>query len=127
MEKNDTRLATGFLNTTNRVLLVLSDGSAYRGYAFGADGEAYGEVVFNTSMTGYQEMLTDPSYAGQLVTLTFPHVGNTGCNRVDEESSRPMAAGRCRSMSIPGCSRAVANFCPTAPSSPLKTSPDPRR
>jgi carbamoyl-phosphate synthase small subunit len=74
-------------------LLVLEDGSMFRGDAAGATGSTVGEVVFNTAMTGYQEILTDPSYARQLVTLTYPHIGNTGCNAVDTESSAIQAAG----------------------------------
>ncbi|MDR3389771.1 MAG: glutamine-hydrolyzing carbamoyl-phosphate synthase small subunit [Rudaea sp.] len=74
-------------------LLVLADGSIFRGISIGAEGETVGEVVFNTAMTGYQEILTDPSYARQIVTLTYPHIGNTGCNVVDEESSRVHVAG----------------------------------
>ncbi len=78
---------------TQRAVLALKDGSLFYGMSIGALGDTTGEVVFNTSMTGYQEILTDPSYAKQIVTLTFPHIGNTGCNTVDEESSGPMAAG----------------------------------
>jgi carbamoyl-phosphate synthase small subunit len=74
-------------------LLVLEDGSLFRGEAIGADGQSAGEVVFNTAMTGYQEILTDPSYCKQIVTLTYPHIGNTGANEDDEESSRIHAAG----------------------------------
>jgi carbamoyl-phosphate synthase small subunit len=74
-------------------VLALADGSVFRGRSIGAAAETVGEVVFNTAMTGYQEILTDPSYARQLVTLTYPHIGNTGCNPEDEESSAPMAAG----------------------------------
>ncbi|HET7663317.1 MAG TPA: glutamine-hydrolyzing carbamoyl-phosphate synthase small subunit [Rhodanobacteraceae bacterium] len=74
-------------------LLVLEDGSVFRGRSVGALGETVGEVVFNTAMTGYQEILTDPSYMQQLVTLTCPHVGNTGCNEVDVESDKVQAAG----------------------------------
>jgi carbamoyl-phosphate synthase small subunit len=73
--------------------LVLADGTVFRGRSFGAHGLASGEVVFNTAMTGYQEILTDPSYARQIVTLTYPHIGNTGTNAEDEESSRVFAAG----------------------------------
>src|SRR5262245_28396493 len=69
--------------------LLLEDGRVFRGNGHGFDGEAVGEVVFNTSMTGYQEILTDPSYAGQIVTMTYPHIGNTGINREDVESRRP--------------------------------------
>ena len=74
-------------------VLALEDGTWYRGVAAGAHGEARGEVVFNTSMTGYQEILTDPSYCGQIVTLTTPHIGNTGVNAEDEESGKVYAAG----------------------------------
>jgi len=74
-------------------LLALADGTVFRGRATGAHGSSAGEVVFNTAMTGYQEILTDPSYAGQLVTLTYPHVGNTGVNAEDIESPRIFAAG----------------------------------
>jgi len=73
--------------------LVLADGTIFRGRSIGAAGESLGEVVFNTAITGYQEILTDPSYAGQLVTLTYPHIGNTGVNEEDEESVRIYAAG----------------------------------
>ena len=74
-------------------VLVLADGSVFRGCSIGASGQAVGEVVFNTSMTGYQEILTDPSYAGQVVTLTYPHIGNTGANAEDVESGDVYAAG----------------------------------
>ena len=74
-------------------LLMLEDGSLFRGVAIGAPGTAVGEVVFNTAMTGYQEILTDPSYARQIVTLTYPHIGNTGVNVEDTESTRVWAAG----------------------------------
>ena len=76
-----------------RALLVLEDGAAFRGRAFGAPGETFGEAVFNTAMSGYQEVLTDPSYAGQVVTMTYPHQGNYGINREDPESSRVQVAG----------------------------------
>jgi carbamoyl-phosphate synthase small subunit len=74
-------------------ILALADGSLFRGVSIGADGRSVGEVVFNTAMTGYQEILTDPSYAQQIVTLTYPHIGNTGCNAADEESEKVQAAG----------------------------------
>jgi len=74
-------------------LLALEDGSVFHGHAVGASGETVGEVVFNTAMTGYQEILTDPSYARQIVTLTYPHIGNTGTNAVDVESTAVHAAG----------------------------------
>jgi carbamoyl-phosphate synthase small subunit len=74
-------------------ILVLADGTVFRGRSIGAKGTSVGEVVFNTSMTGYQEILTDPSYAGQIVTLTYPHIGNVGLNPEDVESRRPFAAG----------------------------------
>jgi carbamoyl-phosphate synthase small subunit len=74
-------------------ILALEDGSIFKGVAIGADGASVGEVVFNTAMTGYQEILTDPSYAKQIVTLTYPHIGNTGTNSEDEESNQIWAAG----------------------------------
>ncbi|KDM90493.1 glutamine-hydrolyzing carbamoyl-phosphate synthase small subunit [Photobacterium galatheae] len=74
-------------------LLVLEDGTVFHGVSIGADGSAVGEVVFNTSMTGYQEILTDPSYSQQIVTLTYPHIGNTGTNSEDEESTSIHAQG----------------------------------
>nr|WP_313926780.1 glutamine-hydrolyzing carbamoyl-phosphate synthase small subunit [Microcoleus sp. FACHB-1515] len=74
-------------------LLVLADGTAYRGWSFGASGTTIGEVVFNTGMTGYQEVLTDPSYRGQIITFTYPELGNTGVNPDDEESIAPQVRG----------------------------------
>ncbi|MDQ6917211.1 MAG: glutamine-hydrolyzing carbamoyl-phosphate synthase small subunit [Pseudomonadota bacterium] len=74
-------------------ILALADGTVFRGRAIGAESASAGEVVFNTAMTGYQEILTDPSYAGQIVTLTYPHIGNTGVNPEDVESKRIYAAG----------------------------------
>jgi carbamoyl-phosphate synthase small subunit len=74
-------------------VLVLADGTVFRGRAIGARGISAGEVVFNTAMTGYQEILTDPSYCRQIVTLTYPHIGNTGVNAEDEEASKCHAAG----------------------------------
>jgi carbamoyl-phosphate synthase small subunit len=74
-------------------ILVLEDGSVFHGQSIGAQGLTTGEVVFNTSMTGYQEILTDPSYSHQIVTLTYPHIGNTGTNAEDEESSAVHARG----------------------------------
>jgi len=78
---------------TRPAILALEDGSIFRGVAIGADGQSSGEVVFNTSMTGYQEILTDPSYCRQIVTLTYPHIGNVGTNKEDEESSKTWVAG----------------------------------
>ncbi|MEC9335233.1 MAG: glutamine-hydrolyzing carbamoyl-phosphate synthase small subunit, partial [Pseudomonadota bacterium] len=77
----------------NSALLVLEDGSVFKGTAIGATGSAVGEVVFNTSMTGYQEILTDPSYAEQLITLTYPHIGNTGTNEEDVEADKIWSKG----------------------------------
>lgn len=74
-------------------ILALEDGSVFHGTAIGADGQTSGEVVFNTAMTGYQEILTDPSYTRQIVTLTYPHIGNTGINSEDVESGAIAAAG----------------------------------
>ena len=74
-------------------ILALADGTIFRGFGIGAAGSTVGEVVFNTSMTGYQEILTDPSYCRQIVTLTHPHIGNTGVNREDQESAQVHTAG----------------------------------
>ncbi|MBW4664117.1 MAG: glutamine-hydrolyzing carbamoyl-phosphate synthase small subunit [Chroococcus sp. CMT-3BRIN-NPC107] len=74
-------------------ILVLADGTTYRGLSFGATGTTIGEVVFNTGMTGYQEVLTDPSYRGQMIVFTYPELGNTGVNAEDEESSGPQVRG----------------------------------
>ncbi len=74
-------------------LLALEDGQIFKGKSIGASGDTVGEVVFNTSMTGYQEILTDPSYAQQIVALTYPHIGNTGTNQIDEESNKIYASG----------------------------------
>lgn len=79
--------------SAKRAILVLADGTVFRGTAIGAEGSAVGEVVFNTAMTGYQEILTDPSYTEQIVTLTYPHIGNTGINSEDEESDQVWAKG----------------------------------
>lgn len=76
-----------------KAYLALEDGLVFEGIAFGAEGETYGEAVFNTSLTGYQEILTDPSYARQIVTMTYPHIGNYGITKEDEESGRPWVAG----------------------------------
>jgi carbamoyl-phosphate synthase small subunit len=78
---------------TTPAVLALQDGTIFRGVSVGADGKTIGEVVFNTAMTGYQEILTDPSYCRQIVTLTYPHIGNTGTNSDDMESSRIHASG----------------------------------
>lgn len=74
-------------------VLALADGSIFHGYSIGVTGSTVGEVVFNTSMTGYQEILTDPSYSQQLVTLTYPHIGNTGANEEDCEAGKVYASG----------------------------------
>jgi carbamoyl-phosphate synthase small subunit len=78
---------------TQTAILALEDGTVFEGISVGAPGLSVGEVVFNTAITGYQEILTDPSYARQLVTLTYPHVGNTGCTNQDDESGEVFAAG----------------------------------
>ncbi len=78
---------------TKSAILVLEDGTVFKGTAIGAEGSSVGEVVFNTAMTGYQEILTDPSYAEQIVTLTYPHIGNTGTNSEDAESTEIWAKG----------------------------------
>jgi carbamoyl-phosphate synthase small subunit len=78
---------------TNPAILVLADGTVFRGISIGAEGSSVGEVVFNTSITGYQEILTDPSYCKQIVTLTYPHIGNVGTNAEDVESRQVFASG----------------------------------
>lgn len=108
MDKNKIQATRGLLRTLSRVLiggelllsrtgkpalLVLEDGTFFRGTAIGADGETFGEVVFNTSMTGYQEILTDPSYRGQIVAMTYTEIGNYGTNDQDIESDRPQVSG----------------------------------
>jgi len=82
-----------FSGPTVPAILALADGSIFTGISIGASGHTIGEVVFNTSMTGYQEILTDPSYSNQIVTLTYPHIGNTGVNAEDVESTKIHAAG----------------------------------
>ena len=78
---------------TQPAILALEDGTVFQGVSIGAPGLSVGEVVFNTAMTGYQEILTDPSYARQIVTLTYPHIGNTGCTGQDDESSQVWSSG----------------------------------
>src|SRR6187431_3608100 len=87
-------------------LLVLEDGRSFRGESYGAAGETFGEAVFSTGMTGYQETLTDPSYHRQVVVMTAPHVGNTGMNDEDPESSRIWVSGYV----VRDPSRVVSNF-----------------
>src|SRR5258706_3429849 len=81
------------MQNSDKAVLVLADGTVFRGRSIGAPGAAVGEVVFNTAITGYQEILTDPSYCRQIVTLTYPHIGNTGTNEEDQESARAYAEG----------------------------------
>jgi carbamoyl-phosphate synthase small subunit len=81
------------MSKSDSATLVLADGTVFRGRSIGAPGAAVGEVVFNTAITGYQEILTDPSYCRQIVTLTYPHIGNTGTNEEDQESARVYAEG----------------------------------
>ncbi len=87
-------------------ILALADGTIFKGVSIGADGYCVAEIVFNTAMTGYQEILTDPSYSGQIVTLTYPHIGNTGVNDEDVESTRVHAAG----LVVRDCSLRVSSF-----------------
>jgi carbamoyl-phosphate synthase small subunit len=94
------------VSQTTPAILVLADGTVFRGIAIGASGSSVGEVVFNTSMTGYQEILTDPSYCKQIVTLTYPHIGNVGCNPEDVESRQVFASG----LVIRDLSMTVSNF-----------------
>ena len=82
-----------FSGHTTPAILALADGTIFQGFSIGASGHTAGEVVFNTAMTGYQEILTDPSYSRQIVTLTYPHIGNTGINSEDVESTKVHAAG----------------------------------
>ena len=81
------------MTSSNTALLVLEDGTVFRGRAWGSRGRTLGEIVFSTGMTGYQETLTDPSYHRQIVVMTAPHIGNTGVNDEDPESSRIWVAG----------------------------------
>ncbi len=92
--------------TTTPALLALADGTVFWGRAIGALGQSVGEVVFNTSMTGYQEILTDPSYCGQMVTLTYPHIGNTGVNAEDAEARKIFASG----LIVRDCLEVYSNF-----------------
>src|SRR5690606_3201658 len=90
------RVGTGWRQAMSgrpEAILVLEDGRAFRGRAYGAEGETFGEAVFATGMTGYQETLTDPSYHRQVVVQTAPHIGNTGVNHEDDESGRVQVAG----------------------------------
>src|SRR5690625_5070661 len=80
-------------NGAATAILALADGTIFRGRGFGATGAVSGELCFNTAMTGYQEILSDPASANQIVTFTFPHIGNTGTNREDDESPAPSATG----------------------------------
>ena len=94
------------MSQTSPAILVLADGTVFRGTAIGASGSSVGEVVFNTAITGYQEILTDPSYCRQIVTLTYPHIGNVGCNPEDVESRQVFASG----LIIRDLSMTVSNF-----------------
>ena len=94
------------MSQTSPAILVLADGTVFRGIAIGASGVSAGEVVFNTAMTGYQEILTDPSYCKQIVTLTYPHIGNVGVNPEDVESRQVFASG----LVIRDLSLTVSNF-----------------
>jgi carbamoyl-phosphate synthase small subunit len=92
--------------TKTIAILALADGTVFRGISIGAPGHTVAEVVFNTAMTGYQEILTDPSYSGQIVTLTYPHIGNTGVNLEDVESTKIHAAG----LIVRNCPSRLSNF-----------------
>ena len=94
------------INRFPPAILALADGTIFRGVSIGAPGHTVAEVVFNTAMTGYQEILTDPSYSGQIVTLTYPHIGNTGVNAEDVEANRVYAAG----LVVRDCPARVSNF-----------------
>jgi carbamoyl-phosphate synthase small subunit len=97
---------TGGFDRFPPAILALADGTIFRGVSIGASGCTVAEIVFNTAMTGYQEILTDPSYSGQAVTLTYPHIGNTGVNTEDIESSKVHAAG----LIVRDCPARVSNF-----------------
>ena len=99
------------MSQTNPAILVLADGTVFRGVGIGATGSSVGEVVFNTAMTGYQEILTDPSYCKQIVTLTCPHIGNVGVNTEDVESRQVFASG----LVIRDLSMTVSNWRKTQP------------
>ncbi|MFY2845288.1 glutamine-hydrolyzing carbamoyl-phosphate synthase small subunit [Achromobacter ruhlandii] len=94
------------INRFPPAILALADGTIFRGVSIGAPGHTVAEVAFNTAMTGYQEILTDPSYSGQIVTLTYPHIGNTGVNAEDVEANRVYAAG----LVVRDCPARVSNF-----------------
>ena len=94
------------VSQTSPAILVLADGTVFRGISIGAEGSSVGEVVFNTSMTGYQEILTDPSYCKQIITLTYPHIGNVGVNIEDVESRQVFASG----LVIRDLSQTVSNW-----------------
>ena len=104
------------LVTPPNAALVLADGTCFSGYGIGAEGVTAGEICFNTAMTGYQEILTDPSYSGQIITFTFPHIGNVGCNEEDVESfsrspkGEPRAAGVASNASEGGASTPSNNY-----------------
>lgn len=93
-------------NASSSAILALADGTVFKGYSIGAEGYTVAEVVFNTAMTGYQEILTDPSYKDQIVTLTYPHIGNTGVNPEDAESQHVQASG----LVVRDCALRVSNF-----------------
>jgi carbamoyl-phosphate synthase small subunit len=92
-EQSGRYLGSHPVSQTSPAILVLADGTVFRGISIGATGSSVGEVVFNTAMTGYQEILTDPSYCKQIVTLTYPHIGNVGVNAEDVESRQVFASG----------------------------------
>ena len=94
------------MSQTSPAILVLADGTVFRGISIGAEGASVGEVVFNTSMSGYQEILTDPSYCKQIVTLTCPHIGNVGVNAEDVESGKVYVSG----LVIRDLSQTVSNW-----------------
>ncbi len=99
-------MAAGGFDRFPPAILALADGTVFRGVSIGAPGHTVAEIVFNTAMTGYQEILTDPSYSGQAVTLTYPHIGNTGVNHEDIESNKVHAAG----LIVRDCPARMSNF-----------------
>ena len=110
------RVHGGWTKERPTALLVLNDGTVIEGRGFGAEGSAVGEVCFNTAMTGYQEILTDPSYAGQIITFTFPHIGNTGTNEEDIETSNLASSSGVRGCIVRASPSEPSNYGPPATS-----------
>ncbi|QDQ88054.1 glutamine-hydrolyzing carbamoyl-phosphate synthase small subunit [Alcaligenaceae bacterium SJ-26] len=110
MNSPETSLSSPLFPASHPAILALADGTVFHGVSIGAEGHSVAELVFNTSLTGYQEILTDPSYNGQIVTLTYPHIGNTGVNEEDVEGRRVFAAG----LVVRDCPALLSNFRATS-------------